>query len=106
MDQFVNLFINILITGTYVFTIFVFISRMPYFLHYFIEKKFCQQTSLFDSNFLCLYAHVCLFYRCFFPICVCAVLQVAYSHGVLASAGDDGISLWLPKHWDRNTYLL
>lgn len=34
------------------------------------------------------------------------VADVAYSHGVLASAGDDGISLWLPKHWDRNTYLL
>ncbi|GFS04808.1 F-box/WD repeat-containing protein 9 [Elysia marginata] len=34
------------------------------------------------------------------------VADVAYSHGVLASGGDDGISLWLPKHWDRNTYLL
>ncbi|GFN90348.1 F-box/WD repeat-containing protein 9 [Plakobranchus ocellatus] len=34
------------------------------------------------------------------------VADVAYSHGVLASAGDDCVSLWLPTHWDRNTYLL
>ncbi|KAK3790250.1 hypothetical protein RRG08_034814 [Elysia crispata] len=34
------------------------------------------------------------------------VADVAYSHGVLASAGDDGISFWLPKYWDRHTYLL